>query len=167
MVQMWLLVACLAADPEPPTKLKNFPSKEGKYQVKMPAKPKSQSVETAGTTMHLATCEERDGALSVGYGDMPIPAKETAEEIETRLDGARDGAMKNSGQTLISEEKIKLAGKHPGRLLNGSLPGGKGITRSKFFIVGKRLYIVQVIGKKEFVESADAKTFLDSFKLID
>jgi hypothetical protein len=145
--------------------LKEFSSAEGGFKVKMPGSPKKQSQPAAGTTLHTYSVEGRSGAMIASYGDMPIPAKEPEAKIQDRLDGARQGMLKNVNATLVKETKIQLPGGHPGREITADLPAGKGIMRARIFLVDTRLYQILVVGVPTFANSTDATTFLESFEL--
>lgn len=144
---------------------KPFESKDGKFAAKFPSAPKEQSLDTAGTKLYLFVLEQKPGAFMVAYADLPIPEKETEKEIEARLDGSRDGMLKNMGGKLTDEKKVKLDGKHPGREIFADIGGGKGKVRARVYYAGTRLYQVLVVGEKEFVEAKGTVEFLDSLKL--
>jgi len=140
-------------------------SNDGKFTAKFPGTPKEQTQEAAGVTLRMFALEEKAGAYMVAYADMPIPGNETAKETEARLDGSRDGMVKNMGGKLTEEKKATL-GKHPSREIFADLPAlPDGKVRARVFIVGTRLYQVMVVGTKEFFEAKGAVAFLDSLEL--
>jgi hypothetical protein len=118
-----------------------------------------------GVRFHGISKELRDGQVLVMYADLPIGEKETEAETERRLDGPRDGTLARMKAKLISDKKIKLDGKYPGRELVADLPDGKGRLRSRFYLVGKRFYQLQVAGSKAFVDGPDTDKIFGSFKL--
>ena len=161
-------------------KLHHHVSKKGRYEILLfgPPKIKVQSVPTlAGNlTVTFAMSEKKGGGCGLKLGcmaaaafnDMPAAVVKKTP-VDKLLDGARDGALKNSGSTLISEKKITL-GKHPGRELKMKRSFGPGeanlmINRARMFLVGNRLYQVQVIAMKPFAELPAIQQILDSFKL--
>jgi hypothetical protein len=145
---------------------KEFSSKDGKFKAQFPGEPMTKTIDAAGVKAKTFTVEEKNGGYVVSYADLPIPADEGADLIEKRLDGSRDGMVKNIRGTLTGEKKIKLADKYPGREITADLPGKKGVIRARIYIVGKRLYQVLVIGTEDTAKSADATKFLESFQLI-
>lgn len=181
MLRPALLLACLAAlagGCQKPKPMDEFDSKEWKFKAKFPGKPevKSQAAPIPGTgtqvTMNMFSVTERNGAMMVGVADMPIPEGETAAQTETRLDGARDGAVKNIDATLQTSNPIKLGGKYPGREFTAKLPPPpkgppEGLVKARIYLVGKRLYQTMVIGTTAFVIEPRSTEFLDSFQLSD
>src|SRR5262245_2198347 len=145
-----------------------FTSTEYKFKAKFPGKPKEQEQSALGIKFRMFATESRNGAYMVGVADMPIPANEPSELIEQRLDGSRDGAIKNVGGTLKSSSPIKLAGKYPGREFTASITQpAPGLLRARVYLVGTRLYQVMVLGKDSYATSTEANTFLDSFQLLE
>jgi len=153
-----------SADDEPEV----FTSKEWKFKAKFPSKPKESSQKVAGVALTAYAVEGKDGAYVVGVADLPIPAGETDKMIQDRLDGARDGAVKNVGGKLQDSKAITLDKKYPGREVSATIAQPKeGILRARVYLVGSRLYQVLVIGTKEHATSKEADAFLESFKVIE
>src|SRR5262245_60763611 len=90
--------------------LKEFSSKDGKFKVLMPGKPKEQSQSVAGMEIKMFLVEEKNGGMVVVYCDMSVMGPPDA-----MLDGAVKGALANSKSKEKSVAKIQLVGKHPGR----------------------------------------------------
>jgi hypothetical protein len=155
-----LLVVSGCGTPE----FKEFSSKDGRFKILMPGTPKEQTQKAVGVDVKLYMVETRQGAYMASYADMPVPTNESDEQIQTRLDGARDGSVRNVNAKLLSTSNITL-GKCPGRSYDAELPGGKGVVRGNIYMSGTRLYQVMVVGTKSFVDSADSKKFLDSFAI--
>ena len=131
----------------------------------MPGEPKAsnQTVETAVGPIEviLHILEVPEGAYLVN--STTIPPNAPAATIEERLNGARDGAVKNSQGKLLTETKIKL-GVNQGREL--LIEQGSGLfVRARVFMAGKRL--VQVVAVTKTKEpTPDVTRFLDSLKLV-
>jgi len=142
-----------------------FTSAEGKFKAMMPGTPKEKTRTVGGIAFESYTVEQQNGAYLAAFADLPIPDGESEEQTQTRLDGSRDGMVQAIGGTLTSSSKITLKGKQPGREILASLPDNKGIVRARVYMVGKRLYQVQAIGTKSWVESAESTKFLDSLSL--
>jgi hypothetical protein len=142
--------------------LREFVSAEGKFRVMMPGAPTQKRQQLGPISLAMYTLENRDGAYMVGYCDVPIPANEPEAMTQRRLDGAREGAIRNINGGLIKENRIWLHGREPGREIEANVPG-KGIIRARFYVAGRRMYQVIVIGTPALVHSADATRFLDSF----
>jgi hypothetical protein len=150
----------------PGGKFKEFKSAAGGFTAQMPGNPKQQSQNIPGGGILTAyLVEERDGAYMVGYSDIPIAPNESEAQLQNRLDGSRDGAVRNLNATVVRDVKIKLAGKHPGREIEANLPQNKGVMRARFYIVGSRMYQVMVLGTRAWVGAPTVTAFLDSFAL--
>jgi hypothetical protein len=156
----------VASGCKPP--MTEFTSTEYKFKAKFPGKPTEQEQTAVGIKFKMFMTEARNGAYAIGVADMPIPANEPTELVEKRLDGARDGAIKNSNGTLKSSNPIKLAGKYPGREFTASITQPtQGLLRGRIYLVGTRLYQVLVMGKDSYTNSAEASAFLESFQLLE
>src|SRR5262249_46059582 len=109
----------------------------------------------------------KNGAFAVMYADMPIPPNETPQQIQMRLDGAREGMVRNANAKLTNASNITLDGKHPGREAQADLPVQNGVLRARIYVVGTRLYQVMATGTKSWADSPDVTKFLDSFALTE
>jgi hypothetical protein len=149
--------------------MQDFTSQKWKFKTRFPGKPDEKTQPgPQGISMTAFYTESRSGAMLVGVADMPIPENEPNETIQERLDGSRDGAIRNVGGTLKSSQAITLNGKYPGREFSATLTTpAQGQMRCKVFLVNRRLYQVLVLGTDSFVTSQKADEFLNSFQLID
>ena len=151
----------------------DFTSKEWKFSARFPDEPKEKT-QTAplpggggSIKFTIFISEARDGGCVVGVADMPIPARESDAIVQLRLDGARDGALKNVGGTLKESKEIRLAGKYPGREFTATITQPmQGQVRARIYFVGTRLYQVMVMGTDDYTTSKQADAFLDSFQLL-
>ena len=142
-----------------------FLSPEGGFKVKLSGTPKKQKQQVSGIEINTYTVQKGDDTMVVAYSDLPIPLNEPVEKVQDRLDGSRVGMLKNSNAVLVEEDKIQLAGGHPGREIRATLADQKGELRARFWLVGNRLYQVLVTGPPTFTDSTEATTFLQSFEL--
>jgi hypothetical protein len=144
-----------------------FTSDEGRFTVQMPGTPAKQSQEMIGTTMNLFSVEGPELMYGIGYADLPIPGieRESAAQIDKRLNGAVQGSVNNIQGKLTRQGNITLIGKYPGKEYEADLPQGRGIIRSRVYIVKQRLYMLMVAGKPNLVKSDDTKKFFGSFQL--
>ncbi len=159
-VILFTLAGCGGSEPQPVT------SAAGKYKLLMPGSPKTQTQPAAGMTMHVQSYEEGDGAFMVAYVDTPIPDNESEAQIQSRLDGSRDGALSNISGKLVNESQIKLADKYHGREFRGDIPKLKGVVVARVYLVGSRLYQVMAVGKPSWVDRDVIKKCLNSFELV-
>jgi len=136
----------------------------GVFTCEMPGEPKrtSQKVPTPAGTIDVVAymLEVTSGAYVVSA--TPIPRNAPAVSTQQRLDGARDGAVKNVNGTLISEKQIKLDN-NPGRELLVKGPQGVFMHQRMFLINNQLVQAVAVSQTK--AESADITHFFNSLKL--
>jgi hypothetical protein len=144
-----------------------FKSADGNFSVLMPGTP-TADVQTVNTQsgqieIHFYTLSTKNAVYSVSYSDYPASIFDTTP-IKSILDGARDGAVKNTQGRLIDEADIAL-GAYPGRELNVESSGGTNVMQAHLYVVNHRLYQVIVVTGKGRASSPDLQKFLDSFKL--
>lgn len=150
---------------DPPGELHT--SKDGKYAVKFPGKPKdtSQTVTTdiGRLKVYVTLYAGDDGTASwVSYTD--YPANAIKPDVRSKLiDGARD-ALKGRDGKLVTEKDVEFGpAKLPGREV--TIDRGKLQVRVRFLIRDARLFQVAVMGSGEQVTGKDATAFLDSFEV--
>jgi hypothetical protein len=131
----------------------------------MPGTPKEQTQQAAGITLKMYVVAQGNDGYAVGYADVPGVAAEQGFQLEARLDGARDGAIRNVNGKLREEKKLTLEGKYPGREFIADVPEKKLVLRARLYIVNGRLYQTLVVGVADFANSDTATKFLDSFAL--
>ena len=150
-------------------KMEDFTSSEHKFKARFPGKPKKeQQTGPFGVAVTMYGVESRDGLFGIVVSEMPIPANETPEMTQNRLDGARDGAIRNVGGTQKTSSAITLNNKYPGREFSASITQPKkGQVRARVYLVGPRLYQVMVMGTDSFATSSKADEFLNSFQVIE
>ncbi len=154
------------------TAWQEFTSTAGGYSIVMPGKPieQKQAVDTTGGSVDLysASIDNQSGSYIAMYADYPANAVGQSDP-QKLLDGSRDGAVANSGGTLVSEQKL-LLNNNPGREIQVSVPAQNGqaavLIVDRYFLVGQRLYQTMAIIPNSQQVSADARKFLDSFKLL-
>jgi hypothetical protein len=149
----------------PPNGLKEFVCAEGKFRVMLPGTPREQTQRVAGITMKMFMVEQGGGAYMAAFADVPIRSDEPEWQTQQRLNGARDGALRNVQGVLVREGRIRLHGREPGREIEANLPNQRGVLRARFYIVGRRMYQVMVVGNRQWVSSGDADRFLNSLSL--
>jgi hypothetical protein len=99
-------------------------------------------------------------------GTQSYTAKTTkGKSAEQMLDICRNESAQEVQGRLVSEKKIKLDKKYPGRELQIVAGDGKTI-RARIFWANQKMYLTMVMGSEAFVGSADAEKFLGSFKLL-
>jgi hypothetical protein len=139
-------------------------SEEGRFRIELPARAVEKEQTTPAGKLHLMVAKADDTEWTVSWIDLPGAAKEP-EKIDARLDAIRDRLQDRLAAKLTADRKVMLADKHPGREVVLELPAGRGRLRTRYGLIGDRLYQVSVQGLAETVESsATTKTF-DSFAI--
>jgi hypothetical protein len=141
------------------------------FSIKMPKTPSLQNkvVNTpAGEiAVNIYTATTKDKAYSVAHSIYPETV--LASSIKDRLDGSRDGALKNTNAELLSETILDLDG-IPGRefRLRFSVADQVSVISTvRLFLIRTELYMIQVIPLNEKVGYLeDDFMFLQSFKII-
>lgn len=158
-----LVIPARAAD----EKWQTFTSKEGRFSVALPGKPKEetkQATTPSGKKKEFRTftlVSAPDRIYLVNYNDYPEAVVREPKNKETAFDAIRKGL----GGKVVSEKKISVGkNKSPGRELLIELPM-KIFYRARIFFVGKRLYQTVAMGADEFVRGKKADQFFDSFKV--
>jgi len=136
----------------------------GAFTCEMPGEPKrtSQKLSTPVGMIDVVaySLDVPTGAYVVSA--TPIPRNAPALSTQQRLDGARDGAVKNVNGTLVSEKQIKLDN-HQGRELVVKGPQGVYI-HQRMFMVGNQLVQAVAVSQSK-AESTDMSRFFHSIKL--
>jgi len=156
--------------PSPTFSWQEFKSRDGSYTVQLPKKPieSSQSLSGVGgeVQMHMAASDMREqGAYLVGY--VTYPSQVSGFSTETLLDMAAQGAMNESGATMISQKSITLDG-YQGLEIEMSVPpdkfpgNGRGICR--IYWAAPRMYVLVVLGPESSEVYSTRAKFLDSFR---
>ncbi|HMC88526.1 MAG TPA: hypothetical protein VKI17_03215, partial [Gemmataceae bacterium] len=148
-----------------PQPFREFTSAEGKFRVEMPGSPTEGSVFVAGVFLTTYTLEERDGAYGVAYIDVPVIGNLSSMQITQALNGACEGMVRNVNGKFTGESAIRLNGKYPGREVRAELPVKDGLIKGRLYLVNRRVYMVMVTGLSNWVNSANAKRFLDSLEV--
>jgi hypothetical protein len=138
-------------------------SEGGRYSVVFPTKPSKTDSEkvlaTAGGNLTVTTSRSESSSVvySVTYTDYPMAFKEaSAAEL---LKGVVNGMKGNDG-TVSGEADFDVPG-GVGRVF--TITAGDNLVRGKVALVGNRLYLVQVSGKKDAAKVKPADEFLSSF----
>lgn len=159
-----LLLALLLALPAWATE--GFLSREGRFRVAMPVPPIQEST-THGTPVGDVTFHAwvaRSGALacSVTYADLPA--------LGIAMKAGREGVFDEATRVLLERTKGRLLEKGPAAA--GSLRGrevtyaaGTSSGRARFFLDGRRLYIVDSLLSSGAAPQS-AADFLASFEVV-
>jgi hypothetical protein len=143
-----------------------FTSKEGKFSVALPDKPKEDTkkvkVGARDVDHHIFTVGQKDRAQLITYIDYP---KETigadrdkflAERLERNI-----AFLKGK---VASEEKVTVGKqKYPGRDVVVEMADRKQSYRARVVLAGTRLYQVVALGPDEFTKSKAVDDYFKSF----
>ena len=143
-------------------------SKDGGFVVAMPGQPtetvSAVKLPVGSLQVHVWTVARgRDTAFIVCYSDYPEDFIK-AKSADAVLDGARDGAVSETKGQLLNEVHIDLKG-YSGRDITIAVAAGKGASRDRMFLVGRRLYQLLVGTVPSEVRSAEVERFFKSFRL--
>ncbi|MGK7921286.1 MAG: hypothetical protein AB4080_14885 [Trichodesmium sp.] len=147
----------------------NYSNKDGNYTVYFPGKPQEKNISvptslgTLNTLFAFYEYPEKKRFFSINY--VTYPVEPSQYNVEKGLDGARDGAARNSNATIISEKNIRYQD-FPGREIifqSQQQPDLKILARMFIDPTGPTLYILQVIAEDGNLDFPEAKAFLDSF----
>jgi hypothetical protein len=151
----------------PPSGWKEYSPKDKSFAVWLPEKGKHKDREATiflkGNILKLRVARvEQDGGPAFDAGVLILPLKLRKTPAAELIDVTRDSYVKEVKGKLLEEKEITQMGVSGKEFL---VQTGEGLGRLRVFAVGARVYRAEVAGNKEQVESADAKTFLDSYKL--
>lgn len=139
-----------------------FQPKDGGFKVLMPGQPQVRSQNEPGRAVTMYCVENANGAYSVGVVEVKLPPNTPQEMI---LEMGCRGAVRSVQGKVTKSKTISLEGKYPGREVSADMGKDGGVFRARFYLVGPRIYQVLVMGYSDWVSSADADKFLDSFAL--
>jgi len=144
---------------------KHVVSDKGNYSLVFPGEPAAQDLtDDAGkylATMFVLELDNGNVAYMSSFSDLPL--ERTTAGPDQILSDARDGALKSSKGTLVSEKKITLDG-FPGRELQISTPNGM-TSFVRVYLVKSRLYQSMGVMPKDKIDGKQVRTFLESFRL--
>lgn len=144
-----------------------FQSKDGKFAVKFPGKPRETTQKPASPIgdlkVYTATFATNEGHVFLtSYTDFPAGATKP-ENRGSLYDGVRDGLQGKDGKVVMEKEIEVGDAKLPGREF--VVDKGKQQAKVRVVLRDNRLYQVAVHGPGEFVTGKEAAAFLDSFQL--
>jgi hypothetical protein len=152
-----------------------YASPEGRFRVQFPGKPKLSEQPPIMTPVgpvveKNATTEDWSHTVRfVSYADFPSGLIHAGNK-DPILDGACQGWAAESQLTILSKASISVNG-HPGREVNFEArpgnPAGKVSGRSRFYLVGGRLYHLGIVGPTGRVTPDSIDQCLNSFALLE
>ncbi len=151
--------------------MKTFKSEEGRFSIDFPGEAKHE-VQTAQTAVgniniNLYLVEKDDSAYICGYNDYPEAVVKNSNTNDILVNAA-NGAIQNiNGKNEVIKD-ITLD-KYPGKdiICEAEKEGITFKMHQKIYLVGNRLYQVNVSTNEEEKNKETINKFLDSFKLIN
>jgi hypothetical protein len=127
---------------------REYSSEEGKFKALMPGQParivrQRKDIEYRVDAPHVQA--------SIVFAD--VPEKTNPESLMVAPHGAR----------MISEKDVSNGG-HKGREIVADIPN-RGVVHMRYYLAGKRLYSVMIVGKGKPVSDADVARLFDSFQI--
>lgn len=153
-------------------------SESGKYSIEMPSIPKEKQQTIPSDIgnlilniqiLDLSSSKGDNLVFSVNYTDYPkdlMEALQTEEQTQQFLIDSREGAVANINGSLVSSKEIEITG-GDGLRFDIAIMDGAYTVRMNYYLVGIRVYAIQVISKTDVQNNDDSKRFFDSFKLIE
>jgi hypothetical protein len=153
-----------------PKPLKEFKSREGSFSVLLPETPKKEvspidDPKGDQGPQYQFSVDRGNGAYLVSYQANHGLRNVDDEAADRALKRAQERVRTSSNAKLVSEKKIKLQDKYPGREYVLEIAANSGILRSRMYLVKGMLYQVIAVGAADFAKSEEADRVLNSFKL--
>jgi hypothetical protein len=148
-----------------------FESEKGWFRAEFPGRPsirKMPMATRAGTIdINMIMVERSSGAYAVGYFDFPEVKTDVNLESQEFIETMAKGSFTTMGTGNFTKKVIDFEG-YPGLEAEGEFKKGSasGLARIRYYVVEKRVYMLEVIGTNSFVNSGDTDKFFNSFKLI-
>ncbi|MGD2092581.1 MAG: hypothetical protein PVH61_40820 [Candidatus Aminicenantes bacterium] len=148
-----------------------FESDDGWFRAEFPGRPKVRKMPmSAGTKtlyIHMFMVDRSNGGYAVGYMDLPEIKTDVNPESQEFIESMARGSFNQIGTGNFTKKVIDFEG-YPGLEAEGKFKKGstRGLARIRYYVVQKRIYILEVIGKNSFVNSGDTERFFNSFQLI-
>lgn len=91
---------------------------------------------------------------------------DSLELLDSYFEATIEGATQGVNGTLIYVNDIQK-GNYPGKIWRINYNNGKGVIRTKAFLIKKRLYLLSVVSDKAFSANAANDRFFDSFEIFN
>ncbi|MEX2553250.1 MAG: hypothetical protein WD627_09685 [Actinomycetota bacterium] len=154
-----------AACGRPSTTYRLFTSEEGGFQAEFPSEPKREAVSVTGqgTTLNLIafTSETPIEAVSVSFVDYPQQIDDSNRQAV--INGAATGAASTLRGTLQSSRPTSFLGYDA---LDFVIDSDDGKATASVFLVGNRMYLLQVVQTQPEEDSESFERLLSTFKVV-
>ena len=147
---------------------KPFSPPGGKFTIVMPLNPVTEAPKTStgyeAKTYRIVSAMSNLAGMAVGYSDQPSTAG-FEKDPKKILDSVRNKAVEDLRGELIREKPITLK-KYQGTEFEVTVRGGYTV-KQRVYLANKRLYSLMVITGSKGLDSPEAKTFFDSFQILN
>jgi hypothetical protein len=143
-----------------------FEPPEGKFTVWMPGTPTKITETVSDIEFTSYVVQRRGGGMIVSYSGPVVPANESQVDKEERLKNAQKGILKHFDALPTYEHKDSPSSNKLGRVLKAELRGNKGLLWAHIYLVKDRWYQIAVVGSSSFINSPNARTFMENFTVL-
>ncbi|MFA6305787.1 MAG: S-layer homology domain-containing protein [Candidatus Gracilibacteria bacterium] len=155
------ILGCLKPD--------TFTSKAGNFGITFPGKHLSGTypMESGGLviTLHMYGFKTSEKVFLLDYSDMP-DATIQAKTAQALLQDEKNGALSSLGVLAVDEEKeVKYKG-YPGLFYKGKNTEENGYVVAQTYLVGNRLYQMEILATGSYPTDAEVDAFIGTFKLL-
>ncbi len=140
-----------------------YSSADHKCEVLFPSKPKEMGDKDSAQALLETMGGKAVYLLQINKFPAAI-ALDNEAIVGKIMDGGRDALVKTFKAKAPTEKALMIDKKYPARDIDLEVPG-LGIYRVRFIVTPTHFYQVTMAGPKDFVDSAESKKFLDSFKV--
>lgn len=131
---------------------------DGRFQIKLPGTPASNSRIHKGITFRQYRYDEPQGSYKISYALLQYPVRMAAQD-KVLTDLIKNVADSSKG---ISSNLVSLPWNgYAGRQIDIELPGGKS-SRLRVILVRRYLYLIEATGTKAWLKSKAARDVIDS-----
>jgi hypothetical protein len=149
-------------------------SPDGSFKVLMPEKKEEKSQSFGGVPGKVWSSEYNDGAFLVAVLDVPGGSAVGDALADIALKEGQQNAIKGVNGQLVSDSSIKLQDKYPGRQFEAKVKVPRksgsgeidGIIKCRIYFVKGKMYMIQAIGKPDWVAAAEIGKFLESLEIL-
>jgi hypothetical protein len=141
-----LVLLCAACTPTKTKPAEAFVSEEGHFLVELPGKPKTDraSVGSGADKLRVVTYSTEDDTEAVSASFVDYPTTITAKAPTDVLAAAASGAVTAVQGKMTSSKALTFLG---GDALDFTIQSLEGTTTVRAFMVGNRMYLLQVVTK--------------------
>ena len=150
----------------------DFTTENGAMSAKFPKEPTTEAQvapsEIGDIEFSMTTYADESNNQFFMVSSLDYPIKPDEYDVEQGFEGAKNGALQNSGSTLISEESSDRFG-IPGKqlVMKNADQGGELTIRAELYIdpKGPTLHQIMMVVEGDAVDTPEANAFFDSAQI--